>query len=63
MPNVKRNSPITPEQIIEARGTLTQRQAADLLSVSIRQWRNYETGVTAMRERDFHSLLVLRRSA
>lgn len=56
MANVKRNSPITSAQVVAARGGRTQQQAAELLGVSLRQFRNYETGVTAMRERDFHLL-------
>jgi hypothetical protein len=60
MPNVKRKSTITPAQVVAARGTRTQQQAADLLGVSLRQFRNYETGVTAVRERDFHVLASTR---
>lgn len=56
MANVKRKSGITPAQVVAARGERTQQQAAAMLGVSLRQWRNYETGVTAMRERDFHLL-------
>ena len=44
---------ITPAQIREARGPLTQSQAAEVLQVSQRQWRNYETGKTPMKDRDF----------
>lgn len=56
MANIKRNSPVTPAQVVAARGGRTQRQAAELLGVSLRQFRNYEIGVTAIRERDFHLL-------
>lgn len=56
MPNVKRKSAVTPAQIIAARGVRTQAQAATLLGVSLRQFRNYEKGVTAMHEAYFKAL-------
>lgn len=56
MANVKRTSAITPAQIIAARGRRTQVQAAELLGLSLRQYRNYEKGVTAMRDPDYQSL-------
>lgn len=56
MPNVKRKSTITPAQIIAARGVRTQAQAATLLGLSLRQFRNYEKGVTAMHEAYFKLL-------
>lgn len=53
MANKKRESSVTPAQIIAARGALSQTAAAALLGLSLRHWRNYETGSHAMKERDF----------
>lgn len=47
---------ITPAQIIAARGVRTQAQAATLLGISLRQYRNYEKGITAMRATDYQAL-------
>jgi DNA-binding transcriptional regulator YiaG len=63
MTNTKRKSTVTPAQVAAARGARTQQQAADLLGVSLRQWRNYESGVTAIRERDFHLLTSTARQS
>lgn len=48
MANKKRTSNVTPEQVIEMRGRLTQTQAAKLLGYSLRQWQNFEWGRVAM---------------
>lgn len=48
MTNTKRKSEVAPSQIIAARGTLSQQQAAAALGISERTLRNYEKGVTAM---------------
>lgn len=56
MVNVKRKSTITPAQIIAARGVRTQAQAASVIGVSLRQFRNYEKGATAMYEAHFRAL-------
>lgn len=50
MANTKRQSTITPAQIIAAREAagITQRQAAERLGVSRATMQNYERGTTAM---------------
>lgn len=60
MANKKRESNVTPAQIIAARGNMSQRAAAALLGVSLRTWTNWESGTTSMRERD---LAYLKREA
>lgn len=53
MPKPKRTSSVTPEQIIAARGDLTQEQAAQLIGISRRAWQNMECGNVAMSETTF----------
>lgn len=44
MANAKRQPAATPEQVIAARGTRTQKQVADLLQVTRNTVQNWERG-------------------
>jgi DNA-binding transcriptional regulator YiaG len=57
MTNIKRQSEITPEMAISARGAMTQDEAAGLLHVKARTIRNYENGTSSMRKNDYDLLL------
>lgn len=56
MANKKRVSSVTVAQIIEARGQLTQGQAAEALGVSLRTWSGWERGERTMRENDLEQV-------
>lgn len=60
MAKPKRVSSVTPQQIIETRGDLTQTQAAQLMGISRRQWQNMEAGDVAMSETAFVEFKRLR---
>lgn len=64
MANKKRISSITPAQIIDTRNAvgLSQTTAAALMQYSERQWRNFETGKTAMSEAIFNSFQQMSRN-
>ena len=53
MANKKRTSSVTPAQIIEARGPLSQTQAAELMGYSLRQWQYFEAGKVQMSDAVF----------
>ena len=48
MANKKRVSDITPDQIINRRGSMDTETAAAVIGYSVRQWRNFENGTTSM---------------
>jgi len=54
MANKKRTSPITPAQIKEARGGMSQSAAASVAGYSLRQWQNFEAGEVAMSSAAFN---------
>ncbi len=54
MANTKRKSSVTPDQIIQARGTWTQKTCATLAGYSMRQWQNFEAGSQLMPEAIFN---------
>jgi hypothetical protein len=53
MANKKRQSNVTPAQIIAARGALSQSAAAQLVGLSLRQWQYFESGTVSMSDAVF----------
>jgi transcriptional regulator with XRE-family HTH domain len=53
MANIKRTSPVTAAKVKQARGSLTQIEAAEASGISRRALQTYESGDVAMSEADF----------
>jgi len=47
----------TPAEVRTARGSLTQKQAAELIGKKWRTWQNWETGVNKMSPNDMEIFL------
>lgn len=62
MANKKRTSTITPAQIKEARGAMSQPVAAKLADYSLRQWQNFESGAIAMPVSAFNEFCRLKNN-
>lgn len=62
MANKKRTSPVTPAQIIAARGSMSQAAAAALAGCSLRQWQYFEAGEVAMQPAVFNEFCRLKNS-
>ncbi len=54
MSNKKRTSPITPTQIRNLRGSMSQTAASHLCGICVRSWRNHELGEVAMSQAVFN---------
>lgn len=57
MANKKRQTGITPQMVREARGIRLQKDCAELIGVTPRQFGQYERGACDIRVRDYQLLL------
>lgn len=63
MADKKRTSPVTADQVKQARGSLTQVEAAEASGISRRALQTYESGEVAMSEATFEYFKKMARKA
>ena len=63
MTNIKRTSTVTAADIKAVRGSLTQKQAWELLGISKTSYQSYERGTVAMSEAQFEYFKKMARKA
>lgn len=63
MADKKRTSTVTAANIKAVRGSLTQKQAWELLGISKTSYQSYERGTVAMSEATFEYFIKMARKA